>query len=119
MIKSQLDADHAAFETGGPWQIFTQKTYRKRLILGTMMAMGSQNVGILVINNYNTLLYQSLGLTTSQSLILGAGYNTWAMIANFAGAFNSDRIGRRRVVCKLSLLSRTFDGPYLLTSDIS
>jgi MFS family permease len=51
-----------------------------------------------VINNYNALLYQSLGLSNSHALLVGAGYNTWAMLANFLGAFVSDRFGRRRLI---------------------
>ena len=59
---------------------------------------GGQNTGVLVINNYNTLLYDSLGLTASQALIVGAAYNTWAWIANCSGAVVSDRLGRRRII---------------------
>lgn len=63
-----------------------------------MVMAGGQNTGVLVINNYNTLLFDSLGLTASQALIVGATYNTWAMIANFSGAFVSDRLGRRKIM---------------------
>jgi hypothetical protein len=38
--------------------------------------MGGQNIGVLVINNYNTLLYESLGLSNMQALVVGAAYNT-------------------------------------------
>jgi hypothetical protein len=62
--------------------------------------MGGQNIGVLVINNYNTLLYESLGLSNQQSLIVGAAYNTWAAFANMGGAVVSDRLGRRRALCK-------------------
>ncbi|KAK5459528.1 hypothetical protein LTS15_003656 [Exophiala xenobiotica] len=98
LIKKQLEVDRVALLTDGKWQIFTKKTYRKRLILAFMLLAGGQNVGVLVINNYNTLLYQSLGLSNSEALVVGAGYNTWAMIANFAGATISDRLGRRKAL---------------------
>ncbi|TAQ87226.1 hypothetical protein B7494_g4450 [Chlorociboria aeruginascens] len=98
IIKNQHDSDRNANAADGRWQLFTKKTYRNRMILATMVMVGGQNSGVLVINNYNTLLYQSLGLTTGQALIVGASYNTWAMIANFGGAFLSDRLGRRNIL---------------------
>lgn len=96
----QLEADQAAVLSDGKWQLFTKPTYRKRIILAVMLMVGGQNVGVLVINNYNTLLYQSLGLGNSEALIVGAAYNTWAMIANFVGAMVSDRLGRRKALRK-------------------
>jgi len=65
--------------------------------------MGGQNIGVLVINNYNTLLFQSLGLSNMQALVVGAAYNTWAAIANIGGAVVSDRMGRRNALCKRPL----------------
>jgi len=63
-----------------------------------MIVIGTQNTGILVIASFNALLYQSLGLTNSQALIVSAAYNTWGMIANFIGAPISDRFGRRKLL---------------------
>ena len=100
LIKMQLDVDSTAIAMDGRWQLFTKPTYRRRMILAAMILAGGQNTGVLVINNYNTLLYDSLGLTASQALIVGASYNTWAMIANFAGATVSDRLGRRKIMRK-------------------
>ncbi|KAE8441595.1 hypothetical protein EG329_004644 [Mollisiaceae sp. DMI_Dod_QoI] len=97
-IKSQLEVDLTLITEHGPWQLFTMPTYRKRMILGLMLMAGGQNVGVLVINNYNTLLYQSLGLSTMQALAVGAAYNTWAAFANLGGAVVSDRLGRRKAL---------------------
>lgn len=82
-IKRQLELDRIAIAKDGKWQLFNKKTYRNRLFLALMLMAGGQNVGVLVINQYNTLLYGSLSLSTSEALILGAVYNTWATIANF------------------------------------
>lgn len=98
LIQKQFDIDHKAIEEGGRWQIFTQKTYRRRLVIAVSLLAGGQNIGILVVNSYNTIIYQSLGMTTNQALILGAGYNTWGMICNMMGAPLSDRFGRRKVL---------------------
>ncbi|KAH0831568.1 putative MFS sugar transporter [Fonsecaea pedrosoi] len=95
LIVRQLQADRRAYEVGGRWQLFTDKSYRRRLYLALTVAAGGQNAGILVINNYNVLIYQSLGLKGSMPLLLAAAWNTVGLIANVLGAFISDRIGRR------------------------
>lgn len=109
LIRNQIADDNKQQKTGGRWQIVTEKTYRKRLIVALMTTVGSQNTGILVINNFNALLYASLGLNNWQALLLSAGYNTWAMIANFFGATISDRFGRRRLLCKLQMTFIVWD----------
>ncbi|TVY40478.1 Sugar transporter [Lachnellula occidentalis] len=98
LIKSQLEVDRTLITQHGQWQLFTMPTYRRRSILGFFLMMGGQNVGVLVINNYNTLLYQSLGLSNMQALVVGASYNTWAALANIGGATVSDRLGRRKAL---------------------
>jgi hypothetical protein len=103
-IRSQLEVDLTLITEHGQWQLFTIPTYRRRSILGFVLMMGGQNIGVLVINNYNTLLYESLGLSNMQALVVGAAYNTWAAFANMGGATVSDRLGRRKALRK-SLLS--------------
>ncbi|KAK4888965.1 hypothetical protein LTR27_012186 [Elasticomyces elasticus] len=56
------------------------------------------STGVLVIANYAPLLYQSLGLSNSNSLILGASLTTVGMLSNALGATISDRFGRRRLL---------------------
>lgn len=91
----QIEADNVAWEQDGRWQLFTTPTYRKRFILAFFLMLGGQNLGILVINNYNVLLYGSLGLGTVGSLAVAAAWNTTAGISNFVGAYFADRLGRR------------------------
>ncbi|KAK5189912.1 hypothetical protein LTR96_006117 [Exophiala xenobiotica] len=98
LVVQKTEADRAAKVSGGRWQLLTKKSYRTRFILALMLATGGQNCGILVINNYNVLLYQSLGLTGSMSLLIAAIWNTVALIANAVGAWTSDRTGRRRAL---------------------
>lgn len=99
-IHEQIAVEERITETNGKWQLFTVPTYRNRLILACMVIVGTQNTGVLVINGYNALLYQSLGLSNTQALIVSAAYNTFAMIANFIGATISDRYGRRKMLSK-------------------
>lgn len=98
LIKLQAEADRAAANTGVWKQLCGEKTYRRRMVLAAMIIVGGQNLGILVINNYNALLYQSLGLSNSQALVVAACYNTWALIMNVVGAALSDRVGRRKLM---------------------
>ena len=65
-----------------------------------MVIMGAMNTGILAISNYTALLYQSIGLSNSEALILAAGYNTFGLFANIGGIFASDRLGRRKLLRK-------------------
>lgn len=48
-IKAQSDADDEAIRIHGKWQIITQATYRKRLILAFLIVCNVQSVGILVV----------------------------------------------------------------------
>ncbi|CAK7223967.1 hypothetical protein SEUCBS140593_005414 [Sporothrix eucalyptigena] len=95
LIQNQLDLDRQTIENGGRWQLFTMKTYRKRIILALAILAGGQDIGGLVINNYSVLLYETLGLSNAMALLLGAVYVTVGMCCNFGGAFISDKIGRR------------------------
>jgi hypothetical protein len=113
-IKSQLKVDHQLITEHGRWQLFTIPTYRRRMILKFIPIMGGQNIGVLVINNYNTLLYESLGLTNTQSLAVSAAYNTWAAFANMGGATVSDRLGRRKALCTLSSISPRCPSPSMV-----
>jgi MFS family permease len=88
------------FEIDGRWQLVTKPTYRRRLILAFLLLMGGQNVGIIAINNYNVLLYQSLGLSNAGSLAVSAAWNTVGWIANMIGATVSDKVGRRNALGK-------------------
>jgi hypothetical protein len=48
-IKLQSDADHAAVATHGKWQLFTDSSYRRRLVVGFGLVFFVQSCGFLVI----------------------------------------------------------------------
>lgn len=54
----------------------------------------AQCTGVLVINNYQVLLYNSLGLFGSKPLLLYSLYLTWAAFQNWVSAMIVDRVGR-------------------------
>lgn len=63
----------------------------------------------MVVNNYQILLYNNLGLHHSTPLLLYACYNSWAAFMNWVNAMMLDRWGRIRIMltgligCSLSL----------------
>jgi MFS family permease len=58
----------------------------------------AQSTGVLVINNYQVLLYAGLGITGSLPLMLYAVYATWAAFLNWVGSMIVDRVGRIRML---------------------
>ncbi len=54
--------------------------------------------GVLVVNNYQILLYKSLGITGSLPLLLNALYNALAAFMNFINSLFLDRLGRIRIM---------------------
>ena len=80
----------------GRWRLFTNKANRKAVFLGWLVMVGGQNIGPLVINNYNVRLYGSLGLGSTTSLLLSAVYNTIGLVIACIGGIIADRLGRRK-----------------------
>jgi len=78
--------------------LLTQKTYRKRLIIGFAVMFGSQVTGTTVINNYGPELYAALGFSTSRTLLIGALWITLALCGNCFNALTLDWIGRVRAL---------------------
>jgi len=75
-------------------------TYRKPLFYGFFFQVLAQTTGVLVINNYQVLLYTNLGLSGSTPLVLYACFNTWASSCNWVNSNYSmilDRFGRIRI----------------------
>lgn len=102
LIESQLLTDEELIISGGRWQILTQMTYLKRVAISLILILGTQNLGVIVIFNYQILLFKSLNLSPTVSQLLPAIYELVAVIANVIGAILSDRIRRRRALCKSS-----------------
>jgi hypothetical protein len=80
MIVERSQTEKEIVRTDGRWRLFTKNTIRERLLLAWLLMVGGQNIGPLVINNYNVLLYGSLGLGATTSLILSAVYNSVGLI---------------------------------------
>ncbi|KAJ5398588.1 hypothetical protein N7465_009077 [Penicillium sp. CMV-2018d] len=97
-ICTQLAADRQVTEHAGRWALFKNPSYRKRLFCGCFTQFIGQSTGVLVINNYQVILYNSLGLYNSMPLLLYAAYLTWAAFMNYMSTFIIDRVGRVRLM---------------------
>ncbi|KAI1034203.1 hypothetical protein LB503_012432 [Fusarium chuoi] len=91
-IKTQLMSESS--EPKSFFGIMKKASYRKRLLIGIFVQCIAQSTGVLVINNYQVLLYNGLGLTGYLPLLLYGVYTAWAAFLNWVGAMFVDRFGR-------------------------
>ncbi|PNS13804.1 High-affinity glucose transporter [Sphaceloma murrayae] len=84
--------------TAQSWSVmFKVPSWRKRLMLGTLVQVFTQLTGINVIGYYQTVLYESLGFTGGRAVLVAGIYNVVGPIANLIFIFFIiDRVGRRR-----------------------
>jgi MFS family permease len=85
-------------KVGNLIQLIIHPTYRKRLFYGFFFQVLAQTTGVLVINNYQVLLYTNLGLSGSTPLVLYACFNTWASFCNWVNSMILDRFGRIKIM---------------------
>ncbi|KAG8158452.1 hypothetical protein KVR01_011574 [Diaporthe batatas] len=74
--------------------IFKRESCRKRLLFGFLTLALVQSTGCLVINNYQVLLYNGLGLYGSVPLLLYAVWDSWAAFMNYMNSLWLDKFGR-------------------------
>ncbi|KLP03307.1 related to sugar transporter [Fusarium fujikuroi] len=91
-IKTQLTLESS--EPKSFVGIMRKPSYRKRLLIGIFVQCIAQSTGVLVINNYQVLLYNGLGLTGYLPLLLYGVYTAWAALLNWVGAMFVDKFGR-------------------------
>ncbi|KAH7145391.1 general substrate transporter [Dactylonectria estremocensis] len=112
-ICAQLELEIHEATSDGWRQVFSKKSYRKRILYGFFVQCIAQSTGVLVVNNYQILLYNGLGLHGSIALLLYACYNSLAAFMNFVNSLILDRWGRIRIMvigligCSLSLCGFT------------
>ncbi|OBS23730.1 hypothetical protein FPOA_04278 [Fusarium poae] len=96
-IKLTIDAEKAATAPG--WMImFKVPQWRKRLMLGTLVQLKllTSVLGINVIGYYQTIMYESLGITGKTNLLVAGIYNCTGPLANLVSIILiSDKIGRK------------------------
>lgn len=94
-------------------ELWKKPSTRKRLLYGIFVQCIAQSTGVLVVNNYQVLLYNGLGLNGWLPLLLYALYDSWAAFMNWVNSMLLDRIGRIRIMtvgligCALSISCET------------
>ncbi|KAI8712213.1 MFS domain-containing protein [Fusarium sp. LHS14.1] len=112
-IRNQLEIERLDNAATGWAEAFSRPSYRKRLLYGFFVQCIAQSTGVLVVNNYQILLYDGLGLRGSIALMLYACYNSLAAFMNWVNSLILDRFGRIRIMvvgligCSLSLCGFT------------
>ncbi|QKX58701.1 uncharacterized protein TRUGW13939_05828 [Talaromyces rugulosus] len=96
LIESQLELDSR--KPTNLIAVLKNASYRKRFLMGLFVQCLAQSTGVLVINNYQVILYNGLGLSGSVPLLLYGVYTTWAAFLNWAGPMIVDRVGRIRML---------------------
>ncbi|KAL4945158.1 hypothetical protein BDV06DRAFT_47857 [Aspergillus oleicola] len=95
-IKATIQAENAVTVPG--WAImFKVPQYRTRLLHGVFVQVFTQMTGINVINYYQTIMYESLGITGSTNILVTGIYNCLGPLANLLFIlFVLDKVGRRK-----------------------
>lgn len=96
-IQAQIELERSE-NLGNIFSLLRKPTYRKRLLCGFFVLFIAQSTGVLVVNNYQVLLYNSLGLYGALPLLLYACFDTWASVMNFINTLILDRFGRIRIM---------------------
>jgi MFS family permease len=97
-IEMQLREEQVQFQTYGKWQLFTDRHYLTRLFRACGLVLFIQSNGILLIYNYSSIIYSTLGLGPSQALALLAGWISWTAVCIYTGNMLSDKFSRKKVI---------------------
>ena len=93
--------------------IFNRPSYRKRFLLILWFFLGQQLTAIIPLQNYQVILYKSLGIGTKMSLVLVGVWGTTALLVSLATAYFFDRLGRRKMFF-MSLITLTLGSVLLV-----
>ncbi|KAL5361659.1 general substrate transporter [Aspergillus floccosus] len=121
-IKATINAERAITAPG--WLVmFKVPQWRTRLLQGTLVQVFTQMTGINVINYYQNIMYEALGIAGNRATLVTGIYNVVGPLSNFIFiTFFLDRVGRRRpllfgavgitiaLICEGALNSQNLDG---------
>ncbi|ORY75313.1 putative high-affinity hexose transporter [Leucosporidium creatinivorum] len=103
-IKAQLDAEKHHEEPS--WkEIWTRKSYRKRIFLSCLLQWLAQLTGINCIQYYASTIFSLLGFSTTTSLALNLLYGAFGLLFTLFWVGIIDRLGRRPALIFSSLLA--------------
>lgn len=98
--------------------LMTHLPHRRRAVLGFTIMFGAQCTGVLVINNYQVILFPSLGISPALSLGLYSVYLAIAFVGNSLCGYIVDRVGRRPCLliglcgCLVALVGETITAKF-------
>jgi hypothetical protein len=93
-IKAQIELEksqHVGIKT-----IIQKPSYRMRLYIVLIWLVGQQTTGVIPLQNYQVIVYSTLGLSAKMPLILVGVWGTVGVLCSAPGAWFFDALGRRR-----------------------
>ncbi|RAL15344.1 sugar porter family MFS transporter [Aspergillus homomorphus CBS 101889] len=95
-IRATIEAEKAVTAPG--WLImFKVPQWRTRLLHGTLVQVFTQMTGVNVIGYYQTVMYNTLGITGNRNTLVAGIYNCVGPLTNLIFiVFLLDRVGRRK-----------------------
>ncbi|OAL20288.1 hypothetical protein AYO22_09000 [Fonsecaea multimorphosa] len=92
-MRTQLELDRTL---NCSWfQLFAKPSYRKRMLMASLVTFLGQSTAVLVAAAYGPSLYAALGFNVKQSLILQCGWIAGSIPAAIIGVTLCDRFGRK------------------------
>ncbi|CAK7201478.1 hypothetical protein SEUCBS139899_004182 [Sporothrix eucalyptigena] len=101
-ITQQIALDKSTYGDVGYVDLFTRPHFRKRTLIGALVMWASQANGAIVIYSNIVSLVAGLGFSSTDSLLLSAGWITLACVGNFTNAYFLDKLGRVRSMTALA-----------------
>ncbi|KAK5173550.1 uncharacterized protein LTR77_002231 [Saxophila tyrrhenica] len=94
-IEAQIRLEQATPQLGIV-SIFKRPSYRRRLLIIVFFFAFQQLTAIIPLQNYQVILYTSLGVTGKTPLIMVGVWGTLGVIFSCGGAYFFDKLGRRK-----------------------
>ncbi|OAG37952.1 hypothetical protein AYO21_07802 [Fonsecaea monophora] len=110
-MRTQLEFDRTLDSSW--FHLFSKPSYRKRMLMASLVTFLGQSTAVLVAAAYGPSLYASLGFNVKQSLILQCGWIAGSIPAALIGVTLCDRFGRKPFImagyvgCVVSLVILT------------
>lgn len=92
----QIHQEKAEYPT--IWSMFKKPSIRGRLLRGFLLQFLVQSTGVLVIANYQIILFNNLGVKGSIPIMLIALKTAMASFLNWVNSMLLDRIGRIKIL---------------------
>ena len=97
-MKKQLELERSIKADVGNFEVFRTPSNRKRALFAFGLLFGNMFTGVLVITNYGVLLYEEVGLSNYEPLLLSAIWVLLTFPCNVFTALFVDKIGRRKLL---------------------